>query len=152
MGIVVFAGGIVFAQQLVQGDEAASSDSSQVASTTNSTPSPDSSASPAAAQQSPVAASPQAAPPKHKIGPLEISINWRTRAEGWNWFEGKTGNSDYGFWDSIAARGHWSKHGEHFDWFIEGEQPSILGLPNNAVVAAPQGQLGPGWKLLRGEQ
>ena len=34
--------------------------------------------------------------------------------------------------------------GEHFDWFIEGEQPSILGLPNNAVVAAPQGQLGLG--------
>ncbi len=34
--------------------------------------------------------------------------------------------------------------GEHFDWFIEGEQPSILGLPNNAVIAAPQGQLGLG--------
>ena len=34
--------------------------------------------------------------------------------------------------------------GEHFDWFLEGEQPSILGLPNDAVVAAPQGQLGLG--------
>lgn len=143
LGIVVFAGGIVFAQQLVQGDEAASSDSSQVASTTNSTPSPDSSASPAAAQQSPVAASPQAAPPKHKIGPLEVSINWRSRPEGWYWFEGKAGNSDYGFWDSTLRVGI-GQSSESFDWFLEGEQPSILGLPNNAVVAAPQGQLGLG--------
>ena len=34
--------------------------------------------------------------------------------------------------------------GEKFDWFAEMEQPSILGLPNDAVVAAPQGQLGLG--------
>jgi Alginate export len=81
--------------------------------------------------------------PKHKLGPLEISINWRTRAEGWNWFEDKTGNSDYGLWDSLLRVGI-GQTGEHFDWFIEGEQPSILGLPNDAVVAAPQGQLGLG--------
>ncbi len=82
-------------------------------------------------------------PPKHKLGPLEISVNWRTRAEGWNWFEGKTGNSDYGLWDSLLRIGI-GQTGDRFDWFIEGEQPSILGLPNNAVVAAPQGQLGLG--------
>jgi hypothetical protein len=84
-----------------------------------------------------------AAPAKHKLGPLEISINWRERAEGWNWFQGKTGNSDYGLWDSLLRVGI-GQTGEHFDWFLEGEQPSILGLPNNAVVAAPQGQLGLG--------
>jgi hypothetical protein len=33
---------------------------------------------------------------------------------------------------------------ESFDWFVEGEQPSILGVPNDAVVTAPQGQLGLG--------
>jgi hypothetical protein len=82
-------------------------------------------------------------PPKHKLGPLEVSINWRTRSEGWNWFEGKTGNSDYGLWDSLLRVGI-GQTGEHFDWFIEGEQPSILALPNDAVVAAPQGQLGLG--------
>jgi hypothetical protein len=82
-------------------------------------------------------------PPKHKLGPLEISVNWRTRAEGWNWFKGTTGNSDYGLWDSLLRVGI-GQTGEHFDWFLEGEQPSILGLPNNAVVAAPQGQLGLG--------
>ena len=82
-------------------------------------------------------------PPKHKLGPLEISINWRTRAEGWYWFEGKTGNSEYGLWDSLLRVGI-GQSSDHFDWFIEGEQPSILGLPNDAVVAAPQGQLGLG--------
>jgi len=81
--------------------------------------------------------------PKHKIGPLEVSVNWRTRAEGWNWFQGTTGNSDYGLWDSLLRVGI-GQTGERFDWFIEGEQPSILGLPNDAVVAAPQGQLGLG--------
>ena len=83
------------------------------------------------------------APAKHKLGPLEISVNWRTRAEGWNWFEGHAGNSDYGFWDSTLRVGI-GQSLEHIDWFVEGEQPSILGLPSNAVVAAPQGQLGLG--------
>ncbi|HTS37316.1 MAG TPA: alginate export family protein [Candidatus Solibacter sp.] len=82
-------------------------------------------------------------PPKHKLGPLEISVNWRTRAEGWYWFQAPIGNSDYGFWDSLLRVGI-GQTGERFDWFIEGEQPSILGLPNDAVIAAPQGQLGLG--------
>jgi len=80
---------------------------------------------------------------KHKLGPLEVSINWRTRAEGWNWFEGDTGNSDYGFWHSLLRVGIGQTR-ERFDWFLEGEQPSILGLPDDAVVGAPQGQLGLG--------
>ena len=94
----------------------------------------------------PTAQTPPAPAPassKHKLGPLEISVNWRTRAEGWNWFEGNTGNSDYGLWNSLLRVGI-GQTGESFDWFIEGEQPSILGLPNDAVVAAPQGQLGLG--------
>jgi len=81
--------------------------------------------------------------PKHKIGPFEISINWRTRAEGWNWFEGKTGNSDYPLWQSLLRIGIGQTR-ERLDWFAELEQPSLLGLPNDAVVAAPQGQLGLG--------
>lgn len=84
-----------------------------------------------------------AAPTKHKLGPLEISVNWRTRAEGWNWFQGDSGNSDYGLWNSLLRVGIGQTR-ESADWFVEGEQPSILGLPNDAVVAAPQGQLGMG--------
>ena len=73
--------------------------------------------------------------------PFEISINWRTRAEGWNWFQGPTGNSDYPLWDSLLRIGIGQTR-ERIDWFAEMEQPSILGLPNDAVVAPPQGQLG----------
>jgi len=108
-----------------------------------------SAAGPGLAQQSqsPVqAALPQkkeSAPPKHKLGPLEVSINWRTRAEGWNWFQGNTGNSDYALWHSLLRVGV-GQTGENIDWFVEGEQVAILGLPNDAVVAAPQGQLGLG--------
>jgi hypothetical protein len=91
----------------------------------------------------PAAQEASAPPPKHMLGSLEISVNWRTRAEGWYWFEGTTGNSEYGLWDSLLRLGI-GQTGEHFDWFIEGEQPSILGLPDDAVVAAPQGQLGLG--------
>jgi hypothetical protein len=82
-------------------------------------------------------------PPKHKIGPFDISINWRTRAEGWNWFQGPTGNNDYPLWDSLLRIGIGQTR-ERIDWFAEMEQPSILGVPNDAVVAAPQGQLGLG--------
>jgi hypothetical protein len=82
-------------------------------------------------------------PEKHKIGPFEISINWRTRTEGWEWFQGNTGNSEYPFFDSMLRLGIGQTR-EKLDWFIEGEQASILGLPNNAVVATPQGQLGLG--------
>jgi Alginate export len=106
--------------------------------------------SPAVMQaRSPAASQAPAAPPrpvaatKHKLGPFEVTINWRTRAEGWNWFEGNAGNSDYGLWNSLLRVGI-GQTGERVDWFVEGEQPSILGLPNNAVVAAPQGQLGLG--------
>lgn len=99
------------------------------------------------AQQSPsqptVKQAQEAPPPKHTLGPLEVSVNWRTRAEGWYWFEAPTGTSTYGFWDSLLRIGI-GQTGEHFDWFIEGEQPSILGLPDDAVIAAPQGQLGLG--------
>ena len=47
------------------------------------------------------------------------------------------------FWDSLLRIGI-GQTGPHFDWYIDGEQPAILGLPDNAVVAAPQGQLGLG--------
>lgn len=98
---------------------------------------------PASAPQAPSPATPSSVPAKHKLGPLEIAVNWRTRAEGWNWFQGGSGNSDYGLWGSLLRVGI-GQTGERFDWFVEGEQPSLLGLPDDAVVAAPQGQLGLG--------
>jgi hypothetical protein len=106
----------------------------------------------ASAMDAPKLPSPQAAasasvlptgPSKHKLGPLNISVNWRTRAEGWDWFQGNIGNNEYPFWNSLLRVGV-GQNGEHIDWFVEGEQVAILGLPNDAVVAAPQGQLGLG--------
>ncbi len=98
----------------------------------------------ASAPKPPQAAHPPAAQPqKHKLGPFEITINWRTRAEGWNWFEAPTGNSDYPLWHSLLRIGIGQTR-EKIDWFAEMEQPSILGLPNDAVVAGPAGQLGLG--------
>lgn len=82
-------------------------------------------------------------PAKHKIGPFDISINWRTRTEGWDWFQGTTGNNFYPLFDSLLRVGI-GQNLEKLDWFVEAEQPAILGLPNNAAVAAPQGQLGLG--------
>jgi Alginate export len=124
--LVVFLSGVVVAQQ------------SQVSAQSLS-----SSSSPATTQSAPPENEDAAPPPKHKIGPFEISINWRTRAEGWNWFQGPAGNSDYGLWNSLLRVGI-GQTTEHIDWFAEFEQPSILGVPNDAVVAAPQGQLGLG--------
>ncbi|MGA9977885.1 MAG: hypothetical protein WBQ08_04565, partial [Candidatus Sulfotelmatobacter sp.] len=138
LGMVFFFAGSAFAQQVVPATGSAGSDAQTAA------PPADSSSAPA--PQRAMAAPAQTAlaiPPKHMLGPLEISVNWRTRAEGWYWFEGATGNSDYGLWDSLLRVGI-GQSGDHFDWFLEGEQPSILGLPDDAVVAAPQGQLGLG--------
>ena len=80
---------------------------------------------------------------KHKVGAFDISVNWRTRTEGWNWFQGNTGNSEYPFFDSLLRVGVGQTR-ERLDWFVEGETVSIVGLPNDAVVPAPQGQLGLG--------
>jgi hypothetical protein len=113
----------------------------QQSSTTAQTPTTQPAAMKAIAAPTPLIAPTPA--PTHKMGPLQININWRERTEDWNWFKGNTGNSDYTFWDSLLRIGI-GQTGQHFDWYIDGEQPTILGLPTTAVVAAPQGQLGLG--------
>lgn len=97
----------------------------------------------AAANASPQAQKPEGAPRQHKLGPLDVAASWRVRAEGWNWFEANSGDNNYGFAHSLL-RISVGQQAEHFDWKLEGAQDSILGLPSNAVVAAPQGQLGLG--------
>jgi len=85
----------------------------------------------------------ESAPRKRKIGPLEVSGSWRVRTEGWNWFEATAGESDYAFVHSLL-RVAVGQQADRFEWRLEGAQDSILALPSNAVVAAPQGQLGLG--------
>jgi len=80
---------------------------------------------------------------KHKLGPLDIAVDWRVRAEGWNWFESDSDDNDYAFTHSLL-RISIGQRTEHFDWKLEGAQDSTLALPSSAVVSAPQGQLGLG--------
>jgi len=83
------------------------------------------------------------APVKHKWGPFDVSVSWRFRVEGWDWFNSGTGENNYAFPHSLLRLGI-GQTGERLDWQVEAEQVSVLGLPSGAVVATPQGQLGLG--------
>jgi hypothetical protein len=78
-----------------------------------------------------------------KAGPLDVTLNWRTRLELWDWFEGRQGNSHYGFGHE-QLRVAVGQHGPRLDWLVEGEQVGIFGLPTDAVAPPPLGQLGLG--------
>jgi hypothetical protein len=78
-----------------------------------------------------------------KLGSLDLTVNWRSRGELWNWFEGNAGNSDYGFGHSQLRIGIGQRRTQA-DWFVEIEQPRIFALPDDAVAPAPLGQLGLG--------
>jgi len=78
-----------------------------------------------------------------KLGPIKISGDWRVRVEGWDWFEPNTGENAYVFPHSLL-RIAISQQTERIDWKLEASQDTIIFLPRNAVLAAPQGQLGLG--------
>lgn len=81
---------------------------------------------------------------KHlRLGPVVISGSLRGRAEDWGWFEtpGFTGSYSFG---ALTLRLAVGQQTERFDWFVEGEFPSLINLPERAIAPAPQGQLGLG--------
>jgi hypothetical protein len=77
-----------------------------------------------------------------KLGSITISGSIHERYEAWNWFPTK-GQSTYGFSGSLL-RLDLSQQTSSFDWNFELAAPILLGLPNRAVLPAPQGQLGLG--------
>ena len=91
----------------------------------------------AGAKSSPAPADP------HKLGPLTVSVNWRFRTEAWDWFQPATGENNYALEHSLLRIGI-GQNGEKFQWFVEGAQDAILGLPTGAVVPGRPGQLGLG--------
>jgi Alginate export len=101
--------------------------------------------------QQPSADAGQAAPPRQqpavagplKIGSLDVSLNWRVRAEGWSWFQGDTGDGTYGFGHSLLRVSIGQSH-RSLNWRLEISQAALLGLPDAAVAPAPLGQLGLG--------
>jgi Alginate export len=84
---------------------------------------------------------PQAEP--IQIGNVTFSGSVRERVEAWDWFEPVTGQNLYAF-SGTLMRFAFSQEKQKFDWKIEMAVPVLLGLPNRAVVPAPQGQLGLG--------
>lgn len=69
----------------------------------------------------------------------------RFRAEGWDFFDPPAGvanaQSNYGF-GHATLKFAITQTFERFSWSAEFTQPSLFGLPEHSVAAAPQGQLG----------
>ena len=70
-----------------------------------------------------------------------ISGNLRLRFEDWNFFKAQTGDSRYGYGASLL-RVSIGRQFKSQDWLFELAQPSLIGLPSQAIAPAPQGQLG----------
>lgn len=85
----------------------------------------------------------QAAPEPVKLGSVILGGSVRTRLENWKWFEGDTGDSQYSFLGN-HLRLNFTRPGRTLDWMVELEAPILLGLPDNAIAAGAQGQLGMG--------
>ncbi len=79
----------------------------------------------------------------HKLGPLDITVNYRLRSESWDWFTPSAGQNSYTFEHSLLRVGIGQKR-ESFEWKIEGAQDAILNLPTDAVQSGRLGQLGAG--------
>jgi|SRR6267143_1726180 len=95
-------------------------------------------------------AKPTPAPAKqHKLGPLNVSVNWRVRTEAWDWFQPRTGQNAYAFEHSLLRIGVGQKS-EAFEWFLEGAADAIVDLPPSAVQPGRLGQLGLGGSYFAG--
>lgn len=77
-----------------------------------------------------------------KSAPLTVQGSFRTRIEAWDWFEGSADNS-YAFSGNLL-RLTLGQQRKQIDWQLELAAPFLLGLPENAIAPAPQGQFGLG--------
>lgn len=79
----------------------------------------------------------------HRLGPFNISVNWRFRTEAWDFFQPSTGQNTYAFEHSLLKIGIGQKS-EAFEWLLEGAADAIVDLPLSAVQPGRLGQLGLG--------
>lgn len=79
----------------------------------------------------------------HKLGPLDVTVNWRFRTEAWDFFQPPSGQNTYAFDHSLLRIGIGQKT-EAFEWFLEGAADAIFDLPPSAVQPGRLGQLGLG--------
>ena len=87
----------------------------------------------------------QSDPAPIEIGGVNFSGNIRERYYAWDWFQPTAANAQnfYGY-SGTLMRFSFSQTKQNFDWNIEFAVPVLLGVPDRAVLAAPQGQLGLG--------
>lgn len=78
-----------------------------------------------------------------KLGDVVVTGTFRTRLYAWDWFEPSSGNNQYAYSGNLLRVNFTEKHAG-WDWDAELAAPFLLGLPNNATAAAPQGALGLG--------
>jgi len=84
----------------------------------------------------------QAAPPGNL--PVSISVYDRTRIDTWQWFAAPPQSGTYSYFESLLRAGV-AQYLHKWDWQLELAQPSVLGLPDDAISPiAAQGQLGLG--------
>ncbi len=74
---------------------------------------------------------------------LSLAASLRVRGEFWDWFGGSSGDNSYAYAATVAKFGlKWSD--ELFDVHVEGQNTSLLGLPDDATGPAPQAAFGLG--------
>jgi hypothetical protein len=76
-------------------------------------------------------------------GPVTFQAHLRSRFEMWDWFQPDTADPTYGYLGN-QLRFNIGQTGEKIDWQLDFAAPVLLGLPDNAIAPAPQGQLGVG--------
>jgi hypothetical protein len=77
------------------------------------------------------------------FGGVRFSGSLRVRPEVWDWFDTQAAEPNYAYFASMLRFGL-SQERENLDWQVEFEHPLLLGLPDNSIAPAPQGQLGLG--------
>ena len=85
----------------------------------------------------------QTDPAPLQIGPVTVSGTIHERYEVWDFFAGASGQNLYAYSGSLLNLAL-SQNRPAYEWMVELAAPILLGIPDRAVLAAPQGQLGLG--------
>ena len=78
-----------------------------------------------------------------QIGSVTVTGLIHERYEAWDFFSPVSGQNAYGY-SGTQLRLGFSQNLSAYDWLVELEAPILLGIPERAVLGAPQGQLGLG--------
>ena len=68
-----------------------------------------------------------------RVAGWTVSGNLRLRFEHWDFFKAQTGDSSYGYGASLL-RVSLERQFQTHDWLFEAAQPSLIGLPTDAVA------------------